>query len=83
MSIEDKKKLVSEISTLSKDEHVEIFKIIRNGTDKYTKKRNYLFGYLSTLRSLEKRGDIKILQEQRTFGGQYHEGYSFVVWKPM
>ncbi len=49
---------------------------------KYTKKRNYLFGYLKTLISLEKRGDIKILQEQRTFGGLYHEGYSFVVWKP-
>lgn len=49
----------------------------------YTKKRNYLFGYLNTLRSLEKQGRIIILQEQRTFGGLYHEGYSFVVWKPL
>lgn len=49
----------------------------------YTKKRKYLSGYLDRLRNLEKKGDIKILQEQRTFGGQYHEGYSFVVWKPV
>lgn len=52
-------------------------------TIEYTKKRKYLFGYLSKLRKLENRGVIIILQEQRIFGGQYHEGYSFVVWKPL
>ena len=52
-------------------------------TIEYTKKRKYLFGYLDKLKSLEKRGFVKIFQVERTFGGQYHEGYSFVVWKPL
>jgi len=50
---------------------------------KYTKKRNYLWGYLETLRKLEDEKRIKILKTQRTFGTQYHEGYSFVIWKPL
>lgn len=52
-------------------------------TIEYTKKRKYLFGYLSKLKNLEKQGVIKILQQKRAFGGQYHEGYSCVVWKPL
>ena len=43
ITIEDKKKLVKEISTLSKNEHIEIFKIISNHTDKYTKNDNGIF----------------------------------------
>ncbi len=50
---------------------------------KYSKARNYLFGYLSRLRELEQEGKVEIIQVQRTFGSQYHEGYSFVVWKPL
>lgn len=43
ITIEDKKKLVKEISTLSKNEHIEIFKIISCSTDKYTKNDNGIF----------------------------------------
>lgn len=50
---------------------------------RYSQARNYLFGYLTRLRELEQEGKVEIIQVQRTFGGQYHEGYSFVVWKPL
>ena len=50
---------------------------------RYSQVRNYLFGYLTRLRELEQEGKVEIIQVQRTFGGQYHEGYSFVVWKPL
>jgi transketolase len=50
---------------------------------RYSRARNYLNGFLTALRELEARGLAEILQIQRTFGGQYHEGYSFVVWRPL
>jgi hypothetical protein len=50
---------------------------------RYSQARNYLFGYLTRLRELEQEGRVEIVQVQRTFGGQYHEGYSFVVWRPL
>ena len=49
----------------------------------YSKTRNYLWGFLGRLRQLEAQGRIRILQTQRVFGGQFHEGYSFVVWSPI
>ncbi len=50
---------------------------------KYFKKRNYLDGFLTYLRQLESKGDIKILQAQRTYIGSFFiEGYSVVVWIP-
>lgn len=49
---------------------------------RYSRARNYLDGFLTDLRQLEKQGAAEILQVQRTFGVQYHEGYSFVVWRP-
>jgi cyclopropane fatty-acyl-phospholipid synthase-like methyltransferase len=52
-------------------------------TLQYTRQRRYLTGFLDALRENEKQGKIRILQVQRTFGGQYHEGYSFVVWQPV
>lgn len=48
----------------------------------YSKRRNYLDGFLTSLREREKTGALKIIQVQRVFGSQFHEGYSFVVWKP-
>lgn len=49
----------------------------------YFKKRNYLDGFLTFLRSLEAKGKIKILKAQRTFAGSlFIEGYSAVVWTP-
>jgi SAM-dependent methyltransferase len=50
---------------------------------RYHKQRGYLEGYLSRLRQLESQGRLTILKAQRVFfGNVYHEGYSFVVWKP-
>ncbi len=45
----NKKDLVKDISNLSKDEHIEIFKIIRTHTNKYTKNDNGIFINLSIL----------------------------------
>lgn len=48
----------------------------------YLRKRGYLQGFLPRLRELEREGVIEILKVQRTFGSLYHDGYSFVVWRP-
>lgn len=49
----------------------------------YSKARNYLWGFLTELRQLEADGKVRILQTQRVFGSQFHEGYSFVAWSPV
>jgi len=49
---------------------------------KYLDKRGYLRGYLTRLRELEREGRIEILAVRRTFGSFFHDGYSFVVWRP-
>jgi hypothetical protein len=48
----------------------------------YLRKRGYLQGFLPRLRELEREGIVEILKVQRTFGSLYHDGYSFVVWRP-
>jgi hypothetical protein len=49
----------------------------------YFKKRNYLSGFLTRLRQLEKEGKIEIIRAQRTYiGSLFIEGYSVIVWKP-
>lgn len=51
---------------------------------RYHKGRQYLDGYLSRLRALAAEKKIEIVKIQRIcFGSLYHEGYSFVVWKPL
>ena len=51
---------------------------------KYMEKRKYLSGYLDYLRSLEKRGFIKILEARRSgIGSLFIDGYSVIVWKPL
>lgn len=47
----------------------------------YCKQRNYINGFISALDFLESYGIVKIMQKTRTFGSQFHEGYSFVVWR--
>jgi SAM-dependent methyltransferase len=48
----------------------------------HNRRRNYLSGYLTRLRELEKQGIIEILKEQHVpCGGLYLDFYSFVVWK--
>lgn len=50
---------------------------------KYTKERNYLWGFLTALQELERQNRVEIISLKRVFGPQFHEGYSFVVWRPI
>ncbi len=50
---------------------------------KYLEQRNYLKGFLPFLKKLEAEKRIKILEVKRTFGSFYHEGYTYIVWKPL
>ena len=49
---------------------------------KYLEKRGYLRGYLARLKQLESQGRIDVIKMQRSFGSLYHDGYSFVIWRP-
>ncbi len=49
---------------------------------KYLEKRGYLRGYLVRLKELESQGKIEILKVRKGFGCLYHNGYSYVVWRP-
>jgi hypothetical protein len=49
---------------------------------KYSQKKNYLEGYFSYLKYLEKKKFIKIIEVKKShFGSLYINGYSIVVWK--
>lgn len=50
---------------------------------KYLEKRNYLRGFLPYLKHLEKNKKIKIIEVRRTFGSFYHDGYTYIVWRPI
>ena len=50
---------------------------------RYLEKRGYLQGLLTYLRELESAGNIEILALQRTFGSLFHDGYSYVIWRPL
>jgi SAM-dependent methyltransferase len=51
---------------------------------RYHRKRGYLEGYLPRLRDLEAKGRVEILEIRRfLFGSLYHEGYSYVAWRPL
>ena len=48
---------------------------------KYIEKRNWLQGYFSSLHNLEELGKIRIIQEKRTFGSFFHDGYTITIWE--
>lgn len=50
---------------------------------KYLEKRNYLRGFYPLLKNLQRSGKIKILEVRKTFGSFYHDGYTYIVWKPV
>jgi len=51
---------------------------------KYHTMRGYLQGFYPRLLELESEGRIQIRDRRRSFfGSLFHEGYSFVVWKPV
>ena len=50
----------------------------------YHRKRGYLEEFLTALRALESKRRIEILDARRFYvGSLYHEGYSFVAWRPL
>jgi hypothetical protein len=50
---------------------------------RYHEKRNYLRGFLPTIRDLAARGQAEILAIRRIgFGGLYHQAYSVLAWRP-
>ena len=49
---------------------------------KYLEKRGYLRGYLTRLRQLEEEGKIELLDVRKTFGSPFHDGYSYIIWRP-
>ena len=50
---------------------------------KYLEKRDWSRGYFSELRRLEAEGRVEIIEQERTFGSFFHEGYTVTVWRPI
>lgn len=51
---------------------------------RFHRKRGYLSGFLTSLRDLQAKKRIELLETRRfNFGSIYHEGYSFVAWRPL
>jgi hypothetical protein len=48
---------------------------------RYIEKRNWLKGYFAELRILEQKGKIRIIDERKTFGSFFHDGYTYTVWE--
>lgn len=48
----------------------------------YIRKRNWLRGYFSALKSLSSEGAISGLNVTRTFGSFFHDGYTLTTWSP-
>ena len=50
---------------------------------RYHTQRGYLAGFVTKLKQLAADGMIEIVRLQRVpFGNLYHEGYSYIVWRP-
>lgn len=49
----------------------------------YIEKRNWLKGYFAALKELEKKGQVKIIDERKTFGSFFHDGYTYTVWEKL
>lgn len=50
---------------------------------RYLEKRGYLRGLVPLLQQLASEGKIELMKVQRTFGSLYHDGYSFIAWRPL
>ena len=48
---------------------------------KYIEKRNWLRGYFRELNERSKLGTVQILEQTKTFGSFFHDGYAVTVWK--
>ena len=49
----------------------------------YHQKRGYFKEFLTTLRTLETQGVIKILKIRKTLGSMCSDGYTIIAWKPL
>lgn len=49
---------------------------------KYLEKRDWAQGYFSELQRLERDGSVEIVEQARTFGSFFHEGYTVTIWRP-
>jgi hypothetical protein len=49
---------------------------------RYDRKRGYLFGWIDRLREHAAAGRLEILDMKRTYGNLFHDGHSYVVWRP-
>jgi hypothetical protein len=59
-------------------------KLVDHLAARYHRKRGYLDGFLPHLQGLAAKGRIEILEIKRFyFGSLYHEGYSYVAWRPL
>lgn len=48
----------------------------------YHKKRNYLWNYYTSLKELEERGEIEIINyHHQKFGNIYNDTHSYVIWR--
>lgn len=51
---------------------------------KYHKRKNYLDGYLTCLRELERSGRVEILESHhQQFGNMFDDSHSYIIWKPL
>ena len=44
--------------------------------------RNYLGQFVKSLEKLETEGRIEIIAKKKTIGSKFHDGYSYIVWRP-
>lgn len=79
--LENKPKICLHMETL--DELYDQDNLLDYLAVKYLEKRNYLQGFLPYLKKLEKENKVKIMEIRRTFGSFYHEGYTYIVWRPI
>lgn len=78
--IKNKPKLVINIEPIN--ELMDKTLILDYLSVKYSQKRNYLEGYFSYLKILEKKKIIKFIEVKKSyFGSLYINGYSIIVWK--
>jgi hypothetical protein len=50
---------------------------------RYDRKRNYLLGWITRLEELAGQGRLEILDRRRTYGSLFHDGHSYVAWRPL
>lgn len=49
--------------------------------DRYTKKRNYIDGYLQHLEKFQKAGMVKIIKRCKLLGSTFYDSWCLVVWQ--